>query len=193
MTDVAWIGVFCGSNTGRGETYQDAAADLGAALASHGVGLVYGGTNRGLMGALADACLAQGGQVHGVITQSLHQRDHGHPGLTQLDIVPDLRARKSRMMTLAEAFVAMPGGIGTFEEFMEIWSLNQLGEMNHPAGLYDVNGFYQPLMAFVDRMIAEAFLPAEHRNAIIVDDDPDALISGLRSYEPVTASKWFSP
>jgi len=190
MPTISRIGVFCGSNTGRSESYQRAAADLGAALARSGIGLVYGGTNRGLMGSVADACLAQGGRAHGVITEALHERGHSHSALTELEIVPDLRSRKRRMIGCADAFVALPGGIGTFEEFMEIWSLNQLGELNHPLSLYDVNGFFQPLMGFVDRMIEEAFLPPEHREAIVVSADPDELIQGLGRHQPVAASKW---
>ncbi len=191
-TTLKTVAVYCGSNTGRGDTYLQAAADLGTTLARHGIGIVYGGTHKGLMGALADAALAGGGQVTGVITDRLKAKGHTHPNLTTLEILPTMRARKSRMIELADAFIALPGGIGTLEEFMEVWTLNQLGEISKPAGLFDINGYYQPLMAMVDHMIAESFLPPAHREAIVVQSDPETLIDGLIRFSPPTVSKWMS-
>jgi uncharacterized protein (TIGR00730 family) len=184
------IAVFCGSNFGRGDAYKQGAAGLGRAMARHGIGLVYGGTNKGLMGVLADAVLEGGGSAHGVITTRLQGKGHLHPGLKDFEVQPSMLARKARMAELADAFIALPGGIGTLEEFMEVWTLNQLGEIDKPAGLLDIAGFYAPFMGFIDHMIAESFLPAAHRGSIVVTPDPQALIEGLISYQPVTVPKW---
>jgi uncharacterized protein (TIGR00730 family) len=186
------IAIYCGSNTGRGARYMEAAAQMGTELAGRKIEIVYGGTHKGLMGALADAALAAGGTVTGILTERLQGKGHAHPGLTALEVLPTMRARKSRMIDLADGFIAMPGGIGTLEEFMEVWTLNQLGEMSKPAGLFDIDGFYQPLMGMVDHMIAEAFLPASHRGAIVVESAPAALVDGLINHTPVTAPKWMS-
>lgn len=184
------IAVFCGSNMGAGDAYAEGARRLGAAMGAAGVTLVYGGTHKGLMGILADAALAAGGAAHGVITRRLADLGHLHGGLTRHEIVDHMRARKTRMAEMADAFVALPGGIGTLEEFMEVWTLNQLGEIDKPAGLFDINGYYQPLMAFVDHMIAERFLPALHREGIVVSSDADELLRGLAAYERVVTPKW---
>lgn len=184
------IAVFCGSNTGLGETYTEAARALGHVIGSRGLTLVYGGTNKGLMGLLADAARAAGGKAHGVITQRLADRGHLHPDLDGSEIVGSMRARKARMADLADAFIALPGGIGTLEEFMEIWTLNQLGEIEKPAGLLDVAGYYQPFLAFIDHMIGQRFLPPEHRNGIVVEARPDLLIEGLMNFRKVTVPKW---
>ncbi|MCZ8182647.1 MAG: TIGR00730 family Rossman fold protein [Beijerinckiaceae bacterium] len=184
------IAVFCGSNTGLGETYIEAAKALGQAIGARGLTLVYGGTNKGLMGLLADATRAAGGHAHGVITQRLADRGHLHLDLDASEIVGSMRARKARMAELADAFIALPGGIGTLEEFMEIWTLNQLGEIDKPAGLLDVAGYYQPFLAFIDHMIGQRFLPAEHRNGIVVEPEPGRLIDGLMTFRKVTVPKW---
>jgi len=184
------VAVFCGSNPGLGDTYEKAAAELGAALARRGVGIVYGGTHKGLMGILADAALAGGGHVHGVINQRLFDRGHLHPGLTLHEVVETMRVRKERMLGIADACIALPGGIGTLEEFMEAWTLNQLGEIDKPVGLYNVGGFHEPFMAFIDTMIAQKFLPPEHRNGIVVEADPEALIDALTAFEKPNVPKW---
>ncbi len=184
------IALFCGSNTGQGETYREGAARLGVEIGRRGLTLVYGGTHKGLMGIVADAVLAQGGAVHGVITRRLADLGHLHEGLTRHEIVDGMRARKERMAELANGFVAMPGGIGTLEEFMEAWTLNQLGEFDKPAGLFDIDGYYQPFMGFIDHMIAQGFLPAAHRQGIVVESDPARLIDGLTAFERVTVPKW---
>lgn len=190
--NIKTVAVYCGSNTGRTGQYLDAAAQLGKTLAVRGIAIVYGGTHKGLMGALADASLANGGQITGVITERLQAKGHTHPGLSGLEVLPTMQARKSRMITLADAFIAMPGGIGTLEEFMEVWTLNQLGEISKPAGLFDIGGYFQPLMGMVDHMIAEEFLPSAHRNAVVVEAEPEALVTGLIQYQPVTVPKWLS-
>jgi uncharacterized protein (TIGR00730 family) len=184
------ITVFSGSNFGRGEAYRSAAAALGRAIAGRGMSIVYGGTHMGLMGLMADAALAAGGTVHGVITERLQAKGHLHPRLTAHEVVATMRQRKARMAELADAFVALPGGIGTLEEFMEVWTLNQLGEIAKPAGLLDVQGFYQPFMGFIDHMIAEQFLPQTHRAGIVVDADPSRLLDGLANFQTVSAPKW---
>lgn len=189
---MAAIAVFSGSNHGRGSVYVDGAAALGGEIARRGITVVYGGTHKGLMGVMADAALAAGGKVHGVITERLAGRGHLHPRLTCAETVPTMRARKERMGALADAFIALPGGIGTLEEVMEAWTLNQLGEIAKPAGLLDTNGFYQPFLGFIDHMIAEQFLPAAHRDGIAVDADPGRLLEKLARLEAPSVSKWMS-
>lgn len=184
------IALFCGSNTGLGETYKIAAHALGTELGRRRVTLVFGGTHKGLMGIVADAALAAGGEVHGVITKRLADLGHLHPGLTRGEMVTTMRARKERMAELSDAFIAMPGGIGTLEEFMEAWTLNQLGEIDKPAGLYDVAGYYQPFMGFIDHMIAQGFLPPAHRQGIVLSGEPAPLLDGLAAFEHVTVPKW---
>ena len=184
------VAVFCGSNFGATDAFAQGAAELGAALAKAGIALVYGGTTKGLMGVVADAALAHGGAVHGVITERLHERGHSHAGLTRHEIAPTLRVRKERMAELADAFVALPGGIGTIEEFMEVWTMNQLGEVDKPAGLLDTQGFYAPFLAFIDHMVTAKFLPAAHRHSIVVDADASVLIDKLCAFERVDVPKW---
>ncbi len=188
--DLKAIAVFCGSNFGASDAYVEGARRLGGALARAGLLLVYGGTTKGLMGAVADSVLRAGGAVHGVITEPLHARGHSHDRLTRHEILPTLRARKERMAELADAFIAMPGGIGTIEEFMEIWARNQLGEFDKPAGLLDTAGFYQPFLAFIDQMVTARFLPQAHRHSIVVDEDPEALIEKLIAFQRVETPKW---
>jgi uncharacterized protein (TIGR00730 family) len=194
MTDrrISRVAVFCGSNVGRGEAYGRAAAALGRELAGRGIGLVFGGTMKGLMGALADAVLDAGGSAHGVITQRLFARGHLHQRLTTHEVAAAMGSRKGRMLELADACIALPGGIGTVEEMMEAWTLNQLGDVDKPVGLFDVDGFYQPFLAFIDRMVEQQFLPAAHRGSIVVSADPAALLDGLAAQPPITVSKWMS-
>jgi uncharacterized protein (TIGR00730 family) len=184
------VAVFCGSNLGATDAYARGARALGTALAAAGITLVYGGTTKGLMGVVADAALAGGGAVHGVITERLHQRGHSHAGLTRHEIAPTLRVRKERMAALADAFIALPGGIGTMEEFMEVWTMNQLGEVDKPAGLLDTEGFFTAFLAFVDHMVEARFLPAAHRHSIAVDADAATLVEKLRTFETVDVPKW---
>ena len=142
------------------------------------------------MGVLADAALAAGGVVHGIITQRLLDKGHLHAGLTRHEIVDRMKGRKQRMAELADAFITLPGGIGTLEEFTEIWSFNLLGELDKPAALYNIAGYFDPLLAFVDHMIDEEFLPAAHRQGIVVSDQPELLLNGLRTFEKVDVPKW---
>ena len=187
---ISSIAVFCGSNFGDSDAYAEGARRLGRALAEAGITLVYGGTTKGLMGVVADALISAGGSAHGVITEQLRQRGHAHPNLRHSEIVASLRLRKQRMVELAQAFIAMPGGIGTMEEMMEAWTMNQLGEIDKPVGLLNIADFYRPFLAFIDHMVARKFLPGEHRHSICVDPDPAALIEQLRNFVPTDVPKW---
>ena len=184
------IAVFCGSNFGASPVYGEGAAALGKAMAAAGVTLVYGGSAKGLMGIVADAILDAGGSAHGIITESLHLRGHSHQRLTTQEITGTLRMRKSRMAELADAFIALPGGIGTLEEFMEVWTMNQLGELDKPVGLLNIAGFFEPFLSFIERMVQEKFLPASHRHSIAIDADPVLLIEKMRSFEHTMEPKW---
>jgi len=184
------IAVFCGSNFGNSDAYAQGARRLGRALAAGGITLIYGGTMKGLMGVVADALIDAGGTAHGVITEALRQRGHTHPNLQRSEIVPTLRARKERMAALADAFIAMPGGIGTMEEMMEVWTMNQLSQIDKPVGLLNIAEFYQPFLAFIDHMVTCKFLPPEHRHSVCVDPDPASLIEQLRHFVPTSVPKW---
>ncbi|HXO99290.1 MAG TPA: TIGR00730 family Rossman fold protein [Luteibacter sp.] len=187
---IASIAVFCGSNLGASEAFATGARALGTALGDARITLVYGGTTNGLMKIVADAALASGGEVHGVATESLHRRGQSHTGLTRHEVTPTLRMRKERMIGLADAFIAMPGAIGTLEELMEVWSMNQLAEMDKPVGLLNLDGFFSPFLRFIDHMVATRFLPEAHRHSISVDADPAILIDRLRHYKRVDVPKW---
>jgi len=184
------IAVFCGSNFGNSDVYADGARRLGETLAQAGVTLVYGGTTKGLMGVVADAVLKNGGTAHGVITERLHARGHSHPDLTRSEIVGNLRNRKERMAELVDAFIALPGGIGTMEEMMEVWTMNQLSEIDKPVGLLDLAGFFAPFLTFIDHMVDTKFLPAAHRHSICVDPDAATLIDKLRNFQKTDVPKW---
>jgi len=190
IRSIKTVAVFCGSNHGASDEFADGARALGRALGSAGILLVYGGTTRGLMGVVADAALTCGGSVHGVTTESLHQRGHSHAGLTRHEIALTLRRRKERMVELADAFIALPGGVGTLEELMEVWAMNQLREIDKPVGLLNSGGFFAGLLLFIDHMVETKFLPAAHRHSISVDADAGALIDKLRSYSRVDVPKW---
>ncbi len=192
MREIRQAAVFCGSNTGAEIMYAERARTLGEALAAAGIGLVYGGTHKGLMGVLADAVLAEGGRATGIITARLYDKGHLHPGLDSHEIVPTMGARKARMGELADAFIALPGGIGTLEELLEAWTLNQLGEIDKPVGLLNINGFFDPFMHFIDHMVDQHFLPSSHRGSIVVEADPGILLEHLRRQPPVSESKWMN-
>lgn len=179
---VRWVTAFTGSSPGVDPGYADAVASMGRHLAADGVGIVYGGGRAGLMGVLADAALAGGGQVVGVIPEALVVRELGHRELTRLEVVADMHERKQRMATLGDAFVALPGGIGTLEEFFEAWTWLQLGFHAKPVALFDVGGFWQPLVDMVDHMVAAGFLASGYREQLIVADTPDGLLSALNGW-----------
>ena len=186
------LAVYCGSNFGTSEAYRHAAAALGTEMARRGIALVYGGTHKGLMGVLADSVIAGGGRVHGIITRRLFDKGHLHQALSQHEIVDNMKLRKAAMLEVADGCIALPGGIGTAEEFLEAWTLNQLSEIDKPVGLLDVAGFYQPFLAFVDTMVAQGFLPAAHRDGLAVAADPAKLIDALQASPPITVPKWMS-
>jgi hypothetical protein len=182
--------VFCGSSAGRRPVHLEAARATGRALARRGIGLVFGGGSVGLMGAVADAALAAGGEVVGVIPRALQLRELAHGGLTALHVVGSMHERKARMADLADAFVALPGGIGTLEEFAEILTWAQLGHHARPCGLLDVDGYFAPLIAFFDHAVEEGFVRAEHRRLMVVAHDPDELIDRFASWKPPPIEKW---
>ena len=182
--------VFCGSSSGSRRTFADAARALGAALVRHGLGLVYGGGNIGLMGILADAVLAEGGEVIGVIPQALVDKELAHHGVTELRIVRSMHERKALMADLSDAFIAMPGGYGTLDEFCEIITWAQLGLHTKPCGLLNVGGFYDPFLAQIDHATQARFIRPEHRSLILVEDQPDLLIQRLIEFRPSETHKW---
>ena len=171
--------VFCGSRPGRGTQYVETARNFGRLLGENGIGLVYGGASVGTMGEVADAALAAGGEVHGVIPHQLQAREIGHNGLTELHVVDSMHARKAKMAELSDVFVALPGGIGTLEELFEVWTWSMIGIHAKPLGLLDVKGFFRPLVSFADHLVAEEFLREQARDLLIVDDDPVRLLDRL--------------
>jgi len=184
--------VFCGSNRGSDPAYTEAARELGRLLAREGIALVYGGGSVGLMGELADAVLGAGGEVIGVIPHALWAREVGHRGLTDLRIVDTMHERKAMMADLADAFIALPGGLGTLEEIFEIWTWAQLGLHRKPVGFLDVKGFYAPLMQFLDRAAAERFLKEAHRAIAVIERDPALLLQRFESWRPPRVEKWIT-
>jgi uncharacterized protein (TIGR00730 family) len=173
--------VFCGSSSGVHPDYAQAAQTVARLLCRRGIGLVYGGGNVGLMGTLANACLREGGRVIGVIPQALADKEVAHTGLTELRIVSSMHERKAVMADLSDAFVALPGGYGTWEELFEVLSWSQLGIQRKACGLLNVNGYYDPLLELADKSVAEGFLREVHRDLLLSDDDPERLLDRLSS------------
>lgn len=189
------ICVFCGSNAGHNPIYRTEAEKLGRLLAARGIELVYGAGNIGLMGAVADACLAAGGKVIGVIPEALMGKEVAgravdHRALTRIEVVDSMHTRKARMAELSEGFIALPGGFGTFEEFCEILTWGQLGFHAKPMGLLNVNGFYDPLLGLFDRAVNEGFLRAQNRAMALADTDIERLLGTMSSYQAEPVSKW---
>ena len=188
--DLSRVCVFCGSNPGRRPSYRAAAAAFGAALGARGLGLVYGGGNVGLMGALADAALAAGAHVMGIIPEALMAKELGHRGVQELRVVGSMHERKATMAELADAFVMLPGGFGTYEEFCEVLTWSQLGLHQKPCGVLDVDGFFEPLLAFFDRAVEEGFVPPAHRSIVLCDRTPEGLLDRLAAWVPTAVPKW---
>ena len=182
--------VYCGSNTGARPAYAERAVALGTRMARDGIRLVYGGGNIGLMGTVADAVLAAGGEVVGVIPKQLVDMEVAHLGLTELEVVGSMHERKLRMFDLADGFVALPGGFGTLEEIVEMLTWRQLGISGKPCAFLDTEGYYQPLIAMMDRMVEERFLHAGQRQDMWTGEDVDAMLDWMRGYQPAQASKW---
>lgn len=183
--------VFCGSSAGIGTGYRDAAERVGRTLAERGIGLVYGGASAGTMGVVADAALAAGGEVIGVIPRSLVDREIAHPRVSDLRVVADLHERKATMASLADAFLALPGGAGTLEELFEVFTWAQLGLHTKPIALLDVDGYYQPLLQLLDHMAEQGFLRREYREMLIVDTAPDGVLDRYENHR-APREKWSS-
>ena len=184
------ICIYCGSNTGSNPIYAERAAALGTRLAQQGLAVVYGGGNVGLMGVVADAALAAGGEVIGVIPEQLVGWEVAHTGLTRLEVVANMHERKARMFDLSDGFVALPGGFGTLDEMFEMLTWRQLGIGDKPCAFLDVQGFFEPLVAMMDRMVEERFLHADQRRDLWHGDDLDAMLHWMQQYRPVQADKW---
>jgi len=184
------ICIFCGSSTGNRPIYKEAAQAMGEAIARRELSLVYGGGNVGLMGMVADAALAAGSKVVGVIPKFLVDKEIAHNGLTQLHVVDSMHDRKALMAELADAFIALPGGYGTLEEFCEILTWAQLGLHQKPQGLLNVEGYYDPLLQLFDRAVTEGFLRSELRSLVLEASSPEDLLDLLDSYQPIAVEKW---
>ena len=189
------ICVFCGSNIGRDPRYRAKAESLGRLLAARGIELIYGGGNVGLMGAIADACLAAGGMVIGVIPEALVGKEVAgrvvdHQALTRMEVVDSMHTRKARMAELSDGFVALPGGFGTFEEFCEVLTWGQLGFHVKPMGLLNVAGFFDPLLTMFDHAVDQGFLRAENRAMALAETDIERLLDAMGAYRPEPVSKW---
>ena len=184
------ICVFCGSSFGSRPAYREAAETIGRLLCQRGIELVYGGSNVGLMGAMADACLNGGGRVIGVIPQALVDKEVVHLGLTELRIVRSMHERKSLMADLSDAFVALPGGYGTWDEFCEMLTWSQLGIQRKACALLNVSGYYDSFLEFADRAVSEGFLRGVNRDLMLSDDDPVRLLDRLASYTVPIVDKW---
>lgn len=182
--------VYCGSSRGRSGLFAEAAAALGRELAAREIGLVYGGGNVGLMGVLADAALAGGGEVIGVIPQALQEKELGHAGLAALHVVNSMHERKQLMADLSDGFMALPGGVGTLEELFETFTWLQLGFHQKPVGLLNVAGFYDGLVDFVRHLRSEGFLKPEHERCLLVDSDARTLLDQMRAFEAPRLGKW---
>lgn len=179
------ITVFCGSRVGLSEKYKEGAIALGKELVKRGITLVYGGGSVGLMGVIATTVMKEGGKAIGVIPQFLEEREVSHISLTELHVVNSMHERKAKMADLADAFIAMPGGPGTLEELVEIYTWAQLGLHQKPIGLLNVNNYYDPLISFFDHMVEQQFLKENHRKIMsIVETDPARLLDRLMEYEP---------
>jgi len=183
------ICVFCGTNTGSRPAYGVAARDLGRVLAEQGIELVYGGASVGVMGELADAVQEHGGHVTGIIPQQLMEKEAAHTGIRNLIVVASMHQRKSQMADMSDGFIAFPGGIGTLEGFFEVLTWGQLGIHSKPAGILNVERYFDGLTGFLDHAVREGFLTEAHRKNIIVESDPGVLLDRLRSYAPPEGEK----
>jgi uncharacterized protein (TIGR00730 family) len=184
------ICVFCGSSSGIRPLYAETARVLGSTMVKRNLGLVYGGGNVGLMGAIADAVTAGGGQVVGVIPEALVERELAHRGVAELLVVRSMHERKAKMAELSDAFIAMPGGFGTFEEFCEIITWAQLGLHRKPCGILNVEGYYDPLLSLFDQAVSEGFVHPENRQIIIQETDPERLLDKFATFTPPETERW---
>jgi uncharacterized protein (TIGR00730 family) len=192
VSGIRSICVYCGANAGVLPDYADAARRTADLLTQNGITIVYGGGSVGLMGILADAALACGGSVIGVIPEHLTAREIAHDRLTELHVVGSMHERKALMMQLSDAFIALPGGLGTLEELFEILTWGQLGLHAKPCGLLNVRGYYDPLVALLDRAVDQRFLRPEHRGMLLVENDVGRLLERLRHFEAPRVRKWLT-
>jgi len=184
------VGVYCASSPGVDPGFAEAAESLGRLLARRDIRLIYGGGRVGLMGVLADAVLAEGGVVHGVITRDLKEKEVAHLGLTTLQVVTTMHERKAAMADQSDAFVMLPGGFGTLDEFFEVVTWSQLGIHIKPCGILNVNGFFDPLLELFKLATLQRFLRPEHRDMVVIESDPESMIDRLGSWTPVAVDKW---
>lgn len=184
------IAIYCGSNGGLDPVFKQAAADMAASLARQNIGLVYGGGRVGLMGTIANAALAAGGEVIGVIPHALMEKELGHTGLTELYVVRSMHERKQRMVDLSDGFIALPGGFGTLDELFETLTWLQLSFHGKPVGLLNVEGFFDGLLTFLDHMRDTGFLKAAHRDCVLVETCPERLLEKMRAFQPPDLGKW---
>ncbi len=190
MNKIKTVAVYCGSSLGKNKVYTDYAVALGETLVNHGLNLVYGGGNIGLMGVIANTVLQKGGKVTGVLPQFLNKKEVGNLDVDELILVDSMHERKQTISELSDAFIAMPGGFGTLEEVTEMLTWSQLGLSQKPIGLYNVNGFYDFLLGQFDKMVEEGFLKPQNREMMLADSDPEALLTKLREFAPVSIPKW---
>lgn len=183
--------VYCGSSPGLKPEYRQTAFAFGAFLAGQGITVIYGGGNVGLMGAVADGALSVGGRVVGVIPRALREKELAHLGLAELIEVESMHERKLEMARRADAFVALPGGVGTLEEIFEVFTWTQLGFHLKPCAFFNVGGFYTPLITFLEQVVQQGFLKREHLDMVVMDDDMGRLVARLAAYEHVDYAKWW--
>lgn len=177
------ICVYCGSADGIRPDFLAAARQMGATLSRNGITLIYGGGRTGLMGAVADGVLENGGQVTGVIITSMNTPALAHPGVTRMEVTSTIHQRKARMYELAEGYIALPGGFGTLDELFETLTWGQIGEHSKPVGLLNVNGYFDPLLSMLDRAMQENFIFPEHRRALLTDSDPNRLLASMENHQ----------
>jgi uncharacterized protein (TIGR00730 family) len=192
MSEIRRLAVFCGSNPGARPEYIQSARSLGTLLCERGIGVVYGGSSVGLMAALADTMAEKGGDVIGVIPRVLVEREVANTALSDLRIVESMHERKALMAELADGFMALPGGIGTLEEFFEVWTWGQLGMHDKPCGLLNVAGYFDPLLRFLDLAVAERFVRDVHRRMVVVEREPAELLARFEAYDPPRVVKWIN-
>lgn len=190
MRSIRRLCVFCGSSAGGNPAYAEAARGLGRLLAAEKIRLVYGGGNIGLMGLIADEVLARGGEVIGVIPHGLAVKEVAHERLTELHVVDSMHTRKAMMEELSDGFIALPGGLGTFEEILEIITWSQLGIHDKPCGILNVAGYYDRLIDFLDHAVAEQFFRREQRATILIQSEPAVLLAQMRNYQAPRVEKW---
>lgn len=190
MSRLRRICVYCGSNSGTQPIHRTAAYEVGAFLARSGIGLVYGGGNVGLMGAVADGALSQQGEVIGVIPRSLMEKELGHGGVTELHVVTSMHERKQMMVDLSDGFIALPGGFGTLDELFETLTWLQLSFHDKPVGLLNAGAFFDGLIDFINHMSQSGFLKAEHAACVLIEKDPSALLARMEAFRPPDLGKW---